>query len=284
MRPHRDHFVELRTLRHHVVEWEGPPGGRTVLLLHGYLDHAHIFDKLAAELTEFRLLAPDFRGQGDSDPVAPGAYYHFFDYVADLHGVIRALATPPVALLAHSMGGSVGCYFSGAFPEQVSHLCLLEGIGPPGCEFEETPLRVRGFVEDLARPRSRRRHASVEAAAARVRQRNPSIREPDALAFAQQGTRPDGDEVVWKFDPLHHARMPQPFLEQTMLAFLRRIDAPTLILEGADGYLLAEGPRTRRLAALPHLVEAIRVPGAGHHLQLDAPALVADKLRWLLSQ
>lgn len=278
----REHLLDLGGLRHHVVERGAGP---TVLLLHGYLDHARVFDRLAARLEGFRLLAPDLRGHGDTSAVGAGGHYYFPDYIADVHALITALADPPVAVVGHSMGGGVACYLAGAFPELVSHLVLIEGIGPPGSRFADAPLQLRGFVEDLARAaaRPRKRFPSLEAAADRVRQRNPRIGPEDALALVRAGTRPDGDGVVWKFDPLHQTRSAIQFQEEQLLPFLARITAPVLVIEGEHGYLLDDATRARRLAALAH-VETVRIPGAGHHVQLDAPDLLADHLRAFLAR
>lgn len=275
----RDLYLELRGLRHHVVEWGA--GDRTIVLLHGYLDHARVFDKLAARLDGFRLLGVDLRGHGDTDRVGHGGAYHFADYALDVHGVIAALARPPVRLLGHSMGGAVACYLAGAFPELVARLCLIEGIGPPSSPFSEAAPQLRRFVEtvEVAAQRPQKRFASVEAAAARVRERNPRITPDDALAFARHGTRPDGDAVVWKFDPLHHSRSATLFAEELFLPFLSRITAPVLVVEGSEGFLLDDEARARRLRAFSGPVEALRLEGVGHHVQLEAPDALAERLR-----
>jgi pimeloyl-ACP methyl ester carboxylesterase len=285
-----DHRIELRGLVHHVVEHHGDLArdspARTVVLLHGYLDHARVFDKLAAELPDLHLLAIDLRGHGDTGWVGAGGYYHFYDYVADVHALIHRLAKPPVAIVGHSMGGGVARMLAAAFPSLVTHLCLIEGLGTPAVPFDDAPSRVRAFVEDLGRlaARAPRRFATIEEAAARVRQHNPRISESDALHFARHGTRPlpEGG-FTWKFDPLHQTRAPWAFHEELQLPFLRAITAKTLVIEGADGYLLADEVRARRVAALRPIGE-LRIPGAGHHVFLDAPAAVAAALRDLLAR
>jgi pimeloyl-ACP methyl ester carboxylesterase len=281
----REHFLEVRGLEHHVVEHPGGAGGRTIFLLHGYLDHARLFDKLAAELPEHRLLAPDFRGHGATGHVGAGGYYHFPDYVADVHALIGRLAETPVAVVGHSMGGGVATYLTGAFPELVSHLALIESLGPPTMRFTDGPDRMRGFVEDLERTprRAPRRFASLAEAAARVRERNPSIAEADALHYARFATRADGEGLVWRFDPLHQTRAPTLFLEEIFEPFLRRIACPVLVVEGERGFLLDEATRARRLGMLAR-AEAVRVAGASHHVHLDAPREVADAIRRLLAR
>src|SRR5262245_37513454 len=97
----RDRFVESNRLRHHLLEWSDT--GPTVLLLHGFLEHAHAWDLVAPRIAVggFRVLALDWRGHGDTDWIGPGGYYHFPDYTADLAGVVRALGGC-AALVGHS--------------------------------------------------------------------------------------------------------------------------------------------------------------------------------------
>ena len=62
-----DHFVECRGLKIHVVAW-GESNPQTILLHHGFLDHARSWQPVAEELAEqYRVLALDARGHGDSD-------------------------------------------------------------------------------------------------------------------------------------------------------------------------------------------------------------------------
>src|SRR5260221_14394223 len=60
-----DRFIDANRLRHHLLEWSD--AGPTVLLLHGFLEHAHAWDFVAPLLARagFRVLAPDWRGHAD---------------------------------------------------------------------------------------------------------------------------------------------------------------------------------------------------------------------------
>src|SRR5258708_3869759 len=118
-------------LTYHVLEWN-PESPKTVILLHGFLDHAWGWEPVVeAGLGAFHVVAPDLRGHGDSDRVGAGGYYYFADYLADLQALISILGRRPVALVGHSMGSSVASYYAGVFPDEVSRLALLEGLGPP---------------------------------------------------------------------------------------------------------------------------------------------------------
>ena len=120
------------------------PGKLTVLLIHGFLDSSATWLPVVGHGlgdAGFHLLIPDMRGHGDSDRIGAGGYYHFADYLADIDALIATLPDEtPIALVGHSMGGSICAYLAGAFPDRFHKLALLEGMGPPEVT---TPAPVR---------------------------------------------------------------------------------------------------------------------------------------------
>jgi pimeloyl-ACP methyl ester carboxylesterase len=117
--------------------------GSLCTLVHGWLDHAGSFDRLAP-LLPGRTVAYDQRGHGDSSWAGAGAFYHFVDYVADLDGLVGALdAQGPIRLVGHSMGGAVALFYAALRPERVAHLTLLDGA-PFAIHAREVPDRFAG--------------------------------------------------------------------------------------------------------------------------------------------
>ena len=77
----------------------------------------------------YRVIALDQRGHGDSDWAD---VYGTVPMVADVIGVLDALAIERVALVGHSMGGLVGTCAVALHPERFTRL-VLGDIGPePG--------------------------------------------------------------------------------------------------------------------------------------------------------
>jgi pimeloyl-ACP methyl ester carboxylesterase len=273
----RDRHVEANRLRHHVLEWGD--AGPAVLLLHGFLEHAHAWDFVAPRLAAagFRAVAVDFRGHGDSEWVGAGGYYHFADYAADLAGLVRALGGR-AAIVGHSMGASAALVYAGTEPERVPALVCIDALGPPDTAPADAPARYVTWLADLervaGRPQSR---VSLADATARLRARFPRFSERAAEHMARHGTREEAGLRLWKFDPLHQTTSPTPYYVAQARAFWRRIACPVLHVSGAESPLrLDPADEADRLATLR--AERIVLEATGHHPHLEAPERLADVL------
>jgi len=285
------HAQELRVrgngLEHHVLEWARDGSGaaaRPVFLLHGFLDAAATWDRVAPHLAArgHRVLAPDLRGFGEGPRAPAGSYYHFVDYVADVADLVEALAPGgPVSVVGHSMGGTVAVLYAGAFPERVSRLATLEGLGPPDNPFEVGPARMRGWIEDVRRARTREVKAMTsDDARRRLGASHPRVPADLLDDRLHHLVRPAAGGFVWRHDPLHRTRSPVPFFAQLFAAFAREVACPTLFVSGGPlGYHPPD--EEERLAAFRDLARA-EIAGAGHMMHWTEPeALAAEIARFL---
>lgn len=96
----------------------GPANGPKLLLLHGMSNRWQTFLPILPELTKnWQVIAFDHRGHGGSDRIdGPYSAAAFFQ---DARNVLDTIGPEPVALLGHSMGGSLALYLAEAFPEKV---------------------------------------------------------------------------------------------------------------------------------------------------------------------
>jgi pimeloyl-ACP methyl ester carboxylesterase len=273
----RDRWIVANRLRHHLLEWSdaGPP----VLLLHGFLEHAHAWERTAPRLADagLHVFALDFRGHGDSDRVGPGGYYHFADYAADVAGVVRALGGR-AALVGHSMGASAALLYAGTEPERVTAVVCVDGLGPPDTPAAFAPERFQRWIEGLERVAARDPFSAVpDDAVVRLRQRFPRLPEDAVRSLVAHNTRRVEGRPVWKFDPLHQTTSPQPYYVAQAEAFWRRIACPVLFVEGRTSDLrLDEADTARRLVALR--AERVTIDDAGHHPHLETPAALAEAI------
>ena len=257
-------------MTHHLLEWG--EAGPVVLLLHGFLEHAHVWDWVAPRLAAagYHVYALDWRGHGDSEWVGAGGYYHFVDYTADLGFLVRQLAER-VMLVGHSMGGGAAVVYAGTEPDRVQALVSIEGLGLPDFDPAGAPQQFAAWLGDLDRAAQRRRSSlSLEQAAARLRERLPRFSEAVAHHMATHGSRQTPEGRVWKFDPLHQTRSPQPFYVAQAQAFWRRVSCPVLYVEGMESKLgLPQAELVERLEMLG--ARRVAIAGSGHHPHLEQP-------------
>ena len=128
MRTSRSEFVSLRARRHHVRVW-GEAGAPTFFFLHGWGDVGASFQFAVDALQgNWRIIAPDWRGFGQSQ-WNEGPYV-FADYIADLDALLTHYSpVQPVQIAGHSLGGIVASLYAGIRPERVSRFANLEGFG-----------------------------------------------------------------------------------------------------------------------------------------------------------
>jgi pimeloyl-ACP methyl ester carboxylesterase len=276
MKPRR-HRVDNRGLGINVVEWGA--GETTLVLCHGFVDHARSWDWVAELLVDagYRVLAIDFRGHGHSDWASNGGYYFFQHYVLDLDRVIDALVPGRLCLVGHSMGGMVTSYYTGTFPDRVSAWVNIEGFGPPDNEPSLAPIRMRDWIAGVKQVESRphRVMADVAEAAARIKHRNPRFSEAMALHQAEHGTRPVDGGVSFTFDPLHMTWGPQPFYLTQARAFWQRVSCPTLLVSGSESPL--GGPHFVDRVCVEQ-AERVVISEAGHMVHLEQPKALAEAI------
>ena len=253
---------------------EGPP----VLALHGWLDNAATFDTLAPWLPELRLVALDLPGHGFSQHRAPGQEYHFVDWLPVVFEAADALGWQQFGLIGHSMGAAIASLAAGVCAERISHLVLLEGLGPTVGEDSDVPTRVAKNIRQRARAgRPAKSYPSQEDAAARLMLALADLSIASARRLVERGTQPVDGGVTWRSDPRLQRVSPHPFNEAQVHAFLERITAPALVIVADEGGQFDRERMEKRCACIPQLRIA-RVSG-GHHVHLEHPDRLAPLLR-----
>lgn len=288
--PPRSRRVPLATgLEYHCLEWNGDSASdHSVFLIHGFLDLGRSWQPVVESGlgAGLHIVAPDMRGHGASDRVGPGGYYHFMDYLADLASLVEQLGRERVSLVGHSMGGSITSYFTGAYPERIQRLALLEGLGPPQDE-TSVPERVANWVAAWKRQAhgDLKRYADVETAAKRLQRLDPLLDDRMARWLVAHSTRelPDGG-LSFLHDPLHLTTGPYPFRLEVAESFWRRVSCPTLFVDGAESFLRhAEEEAARRKSHFKSGTSAT-LEGAGHMMMRHRPRELAELLQAFLTE
>ncbi len=268
--------IQTRFLRFGAKLW-GPSDGTPVIAVHGWLDNAASFDRLAPLLEGMRIVAIDMVGHGRSQHRPEGVHYQFVDFIPDILAIADTLQWPRFSLVSHSLGAGISAILAGTVPDRVARLALIEGLGPWSGDAASSPVRLAEATQQLLY-RKRRRAPCYETMekAAEARQQAGDLSFDAAMTLAKRGTKKVGERWAWRTDPRLTYRSPTYLTEEQVCAFLERIEAPTLLIRGEQG-LNSPHPRwedrVNRVTSISHHL----LPG-GHHLHMDEPAPVADMI------
>jgi pimeloyl-ACP methyl ester carboxylesterase len=271
--PTSNSFISQR-LRLHYLDW-GNASAPPLLLLHGGRDHARSWDWVAAQLKDdWHVIAPDWRGHGDS-AWAPDGDYRPLSYVYDLAQLIHQLKLAPVTIVAHSMGGNIALRYAGLYPENVAKLVAIEGLGPSPKMLAERRAqdfgqRLRDWIEAKRKAAARqpRRYATLDDALARMREENGFLSEEQARHLTIHGVNRNEDgSWSWKFDNYLNLPWVSDIDPDESAQLWSRITCPTLLMYGEKSW--ASNPAVD--GRLAHFTNArvVTFADAGHWLHHD---------------
>ena len=271
----RELSLELPHLRLAAQAW-GDPQLPRLLALHGWLDNAASFDRLAPLLCEhFHIVAIDLPGHGRSGHRPPGTWYHYVDYLGDTLAAADALGWTRFGLLGHSLGGAVASMLAAACPQRMERLFLIEALGPLTAAVDQTlTLLQRAISQRHGLPAKALRVFASAAEAARTRAQAGDLSLEAAQIMVARGIKPASGGFVWSSDPRLTLTSPQRYIEAQVLAVLDELRVPTqLILAQPAPPFLPEALINARIARVPD-IDVVRIAGH-HHLHLDDPQPVA---------
>ncbi len=270
--------IALPHLRLAARAW-GDPSLPALFALHGWLDNAASFDRLAPLLCEhFHIVALDLPGHGHSGHRPSGAWYHYVDYLGEVLAAADALGWQRFSLLGHSLGGAIASVLAAACPERIEQLLLIEALGPLAGEADQAlPQLQRAISQRGALQAKALRVFASEDEAVKARVQANGLSPEAARILVNRGVRAVPGGFVWSSDARLTLASPQRYVEAQILALLEGIRAPVqLILAQPAPSFLPEDMINARIARVPG-IEVVRLPGH-HHLHLEDPQPVAAAL------
>ena len=137
--------VEPGVRIHYVLAGDGP---RTIVLLHGFPETWRQWQPVIPLLVGagFRVVAADYRGAGDSWHPAGG--YDKFTMAQDIHTLVQDKLGigEPVVMVGHDVGLWIGYAYARRYPDDVSHLAIMEAPVPGTAVFDQLRPRLWHFA------------------------------------------------------------------------------------------------------------------------------------------
>jgi pimeloyl-ACP methyl ester carboxylesterase len=275
----------------------GPAGGSPIILLHGFPDDAHAYDRVAPPLAEagHRVLVPYLRGYGPTrflDAAAPRMAQQAA-IGQDLLDFMDALGVQSAALAGYDWGGRAACIAAILAPERVRALVTIGGynvqstLAPskPASAFEERMYWYQWYF-NTERGRAGLEQNRHEICKFLWTDWSPTWRFTDEEydRTAPSFENPDFVPVVIHSYRHRHLNAPSDPRFDTIerhLATRPPIKVPTRVLHGGDD-AVSSRRSDRELAQFPAGTERRVIPGVGHFMPRENPAAVVDALRALL--
>jgi pimeloyl-ACP methyl ester carboxylesterase len=254
------------------------------IALHGWLDNCGSFDPMAEIFSDIDLVALDSAGHGHSDFRSPDGQYLIWGEVSETFAVADHLGWETFTLIGHSRGAGIAAISAGTFPERIEKLVLIEGGVPLPMEAKDVPENLAKHILDNQRLSGTRgsvfgsRQKAIEARADGF----TKIRLATAGILAKRSLVKDGEGYRWHADPRLKAPSSLKLTHDQIDAFLGRISAPTLLIEGKQGLWQNMPFRPHHIARIKQLEEIVLE--GGHHLHMeDSVSECADAITHFLA-
>lgn len=240
-----------------------------VLLIHGFPLSNMLWDMQFEDLSDMaRLIAPDLRGHGMTEPTEPP--YSVVLFAEDCAALLDQLGmTGPVVVAGLSMGGYVAFEFCRRFPERVAGLILAAtraGADSPETKTARDQAAGAAIAEGV--------EVIAEGMLPKLLAKETYEAQPELVDFVREmmlETSQDG--VVGALAAMRDRPDSTPDLAA--------LDVPTLILHGAGDQLIPVSEAEAMAAAMPR-AKLVIVPDAGHLPNLEQPDFFNDAVRGFL--
>lgn len=271
------HYLAGGGLRLHYLDW-GTPRRRAIVFLHGGGLTARTWDLVCLNLrTDYRCLALDLRGHGDSDWSA-ALEYGLGAQLGDLQAFTDRLGLDDFLLVGMSLGAMIAIAHAATHSSRLAGLVAIDAA---------PPFSLGPGVRRIADFKSRGQFDSVEELVEHARafnpRRDPRLLRRSLLHNIRQGR--DG-KLTWKYDrrALGLRRIESLVGEFAALTGVEAsIKCPVLIVRGAESDVLSERQADGFARSLPN-GRWTTVADAGHTVQGDNPRELTSALRRFMAE
>ncbi|WP_116135127.1 alpha/beta fold hydrolase [Tropicimonas sp. IMCC34043] len=261
-------------------EWGNGP--IPVLFIHGNLASKDWIELSARWFPgDLRVIGVDWRGCGESEKPAPTAGYTNYtmqQHAEDMIAALDALGIERCHLATHSTGGIIAARMQLMQPERFGKVLSLDPVSPLGLRFDEGGLGVFKAMQaskEMTRAVMATAAASLFAAESMMPGNTPKFRE--GLGEAQKLFDRIIDQTfavsegIWLGTPTNLTLEAE---SGELAARMHELDHEHLVLWGElDGWIPAAD--VKRMAEEMPDCRLVKVPGVGHSMNLEAPALYA---------
>ena len=243
----------------------------TIIALHGWLDNAASFWKLAPLLENYQVIAIDLPGHGLTDDRSPDATYQIWDDLPQLVKLIEDVSSLPIVLMGHSRGAIISLLLAAVLSEKVRSMVALDALIPDPQPEGNVTNQLKKFIKE--------RQNLVNKKHTYLRNREDVIRRRCSVGLSL-----DAAEILarrsllhvqdkgyfWRFDQRLKGASAVKFSKDDLSDILGNIEIPVMLAIASDGYANSSSELDAISETLTRC-EIVRVKG-GHHFHMEESA------------
>ena len=248
---------------------ESGSGPETIVFSHGLLmDHSMFEDQRRAFEGQYRVIAYDHRGQGQSQDTGSG--YDMDSLTEDAAALVRGLKAAPCHFAGLSMGGFVGLRLAARHPELVRTLTLMN----TAANAEPLPSRLRyNLLGQLVKIVSPSPFVSIAVKELFGRSTRNDPAKQAMLAEWTEKLRRRPKNIAYSLLEVMNRK--------GVLEELGSIRCPVLVIAGEDDTAQPARNSEQIAAGIPG-AKLVRVPASGHSSSLEQPEAVVAAMREIM--
>jgi cis-3-alkyl-4-acyloxetan-2-one decarboxylase len=270
--------------------WDVAPAGAkgTLVFIHGNPSNKALFRHLiAAAGTDYRCVAIDHIGMGESDKPDRGAYdFHFEQRVDDLERVIDQLKLgDQLTLVMHDWGGIIGLRYAQRHPERIQRLVITNTAGFGLLPGKKLPKEI-WFIRNTWLGGYLCKHYNIFQRGAAKYGVDHALDKARADLYLQHHQNPHDCEAILRFVrdiPLKPIDRGYDKIAALRELYPKLADKPVQIFWGMKDFVFDADYLAEFQKLIPH-AEVHKYPNAGHWLTEDVHEDMVPKLMKFLQR
>ena len=242
-----------------------------IIALHGWLDNAASFWKLAPLLENYQVIAIDLPGHGLSDDRSPDATYQIWDDLPQLVKLIEDVSSLPIVLMGHSRGAIISLFLAAVLSEKVRSMVALDALIPDPQPEGNVTNQLKKFIKE--------RQNLINKKHTYLRNREDVIRRRCSVGLSLDAAEilarrsllhVENKGYFWRFDQRLKGASAVKFSKDDLSDILGNIEIPLMLAIASDGYANGSSELDSICETLTRC-EIVRVKG-GHHFHMEDSA------------